>query len=229
MKKIICPFIFLCLFSINSFSQEMSPSSTFGEFYDKQLIRIGETQDSLNFKDIQGSPYLNDQFVLSEILATNNIKYIEIPIRYNIYNDEMQFQKSSGEVFNLNKSIIKSIYLDNNEFVYYPFSSNERSYFEVVAKGKLTLLKRYQVRYIKAEPLKAFADPVPAKFLQTAPSYFAMSENAEAKKIDSVKGLLSILPSNKNEVNDFIKSKKLKIHKEADIKACIEFYNSIAK
>ena len=212
----------------NIASSQTIRNKTFDEFYSKKMIESSISKNSLDISDIQGSPYLNNDFQTGSIVTTSNTNYNDISIRYNIFNDEMEFKGNDNNIYSFEKSTIKNLFIGNTEYVFKAFSiknSLRRSYFEVLTKGTVTLLKQYHVRFEEEQPAKAFADPVPAKFNRLRSDYFIFS-NKEAQKFSGFKDLSELLPDKRTEIEKFIKSKKLKISNEEDIIKVIDFYNS---
>lgn len=228
MKSTLLILITLIIAPIFCLSQEIH-IKTIDEFYTKQMIEKGTTGNTISLENIKGSPYLDDTFLSGEILTTSNTQYTGVPLRYNIYNDEIEFQGKNKEAYNLEKSTIKSVTINKTTLVYRPYAISEkmgRSYFELLVNGKVKLLKRYQVRFEKEQPAKPYKDPVPAQFKTNSPDFYVAIEEAEARKISGTKDLLSLFPEKQAEISAFIKSKKLKTGKQEDLIQIISFCNN---
>ncbi len=227
MKYLFPAIVLFVLFTNNGFSQQII-IKTLDDFYSKQVIERGLSQNTIPLSDIQGSPYLQQDFVPGEVLNTSNTQYAGVPLRYNIYNDEIEFQTKEKGVFCLEKSTIKSVSINNSTFIYRAYASSGklgRAYFELLHDGTVQLLKRHQIRFEKAQPAKPYVDPVPAKFSQKNPIYYIAIEEQEAHKITNAKDLINLFPDKEKDLTNFIKNEKLKINKEEDLLKIIAHIN----
>lgn len=228
MKKVTLLFLTITI-SFSFVQSQPVKNRTFDEFYSRKIIESNFSGNSLDLSSIQGSPFLNNDFQSGSIVTTSNTSFDDVPIRYNIFNDEMEFRGNDNNSYYFEKSTIKSLQIGNIEFIYKAYSNKNsigRSYFEVLTKGAVTLLKRYHVRFEEGQPAKAFADPTPAKFNTLEPDYYIEIGEQEAIRFSNLKNLLEILPSKKSEIEKFTKSNKLKTGNQADLIKIIEFYNS---
>ena len=110
-----------CLIFINpSFGQDSSPldAQTFADFLSLQskgLIKRAILSES----DILGSPYLNKEFILGNIITKTRIQYVDVPLRYNIYNDDMEFEVGENDYLAIsNPKGMKEVRIGESVFVY---------------------------------------------------------------------------------------------------------------
>ena len=85
-----------CAFSIIMF---LSMQSAYAQ---KNLINLGlgDLAGQLHWNntiqppasDIEGSPYLNEEFEIGDVIYGNEYKLNQIPLRYNIYNDDIEYK-----------------------------------------------------------------------------------------------------------------------------------------
>ena len=229
MKKRTYLLFIAFLSSFHLFSQEIY-IRTIEEFYNKKMVSEGISGKTLDLLNIKGSPYFNNQFQKGEVLTTSNTKYIGIPLRYNIYNNEIEFEGKDKKVYNLEKSTVKSVKIDSTEFIYKTFNIKNhfiRSYYEVLLQGKSILLKQYQVEFEEEKPAKPYQDPVPARFKQPKVDFYITKDYSEVQKISNFKDLSSILSDKTKEMEKYIKTNKLKIGKQEDLLDIVRFYNSL--
>lgn len=227
MKKFIYLLLFLFLMSGNLFSQVITIQSL-DEFYTNQTLEKSMNGHSVDYSVFKGSPFVNEQFVKGDILTTSNTKYVGIPLRYNIYSDAIEFEGKNKSAFEFEKSIIKSVTIDTTEYIYKPYGSNNninRSFFEVLLRGKATLLKKYNVRFEKEQPAKPFSDPVPAQFITSKPDFYVAFGESEARKIFALKDFIKIFPDKQSELQQYIKTNRLKLGNQEDLIKIIQYYN----
>jgi hypothetical protein len=200
------------------------------------FIHDGELTIKTLSKDnsIEGYPYLNDEFVSGSIITVNNLKYIDIPLRYNIYNDEIEFQKGDI-VFVLDNPLnYVEITIGSQVFIHSTFGNGasnntvKYSYFEVLnPKMELLLLKRFGVRFNKSVPNKGYYEAKPAEFKLSPERFYLKFKNDAAQEVVKLKTTLLLFGDKSKDVKVFIKKEKLKLRKETDLISIVEFYNSL--
>ncbi|MDX9881927.1 MAG: hypothetical protein RBS73_07655 [Prolixibacteraceae bacterium] len=205
------------------------PSKSLEEFHFSVLTEKSRMGGQYDYSSIQGSPFLNNEFVKGEVTSTSNTIVSDVPLRYNIYADEIEYEEKDKKTFYLDKSTVKNIKIGGSEFIYKAYLLNNklgRSYFEVLLRGKATLLKQYRVNFEDAKPAKAYEDPSPARFKTSKPDFYIAFGDAEAKRISGAKQLSEELFSDKGtEIAGFIKKNKLKTGDQEDIVRIVQFYN----
>ena len=223
MRKIT--FLFLIFISCAStlFAQPVNMGSLrdIQHFLSKEKMLEGNS-------GVQGSPYLNADFKQGEVISTSNTVAKDIPLRYNIFDDEIEFQSNDKKVFLIEKSTVKSIKIGDSEFVYKAYSQNNklnRSFFEILVQGKATLLKQYHIIFEEEQLPKAYEAAVPAQFKPKKADFYIAFDDAEAKRFVGIKDLIELLPDKKTELAEFIKKNKLKVGDQEDIVKAIQFYN----
>jgi hypothetical protein len=191
----------------------------------------GEFRNILTEEDIEGSPYLNDEFIKGSIFTTTKTQFVDVPLRYNIYNDQIEFTDSAGEVMAMtaNEMIEKVVFGGYTmEFAPYLYALKEKSgFFEVLVKGKATLYARPEVLFQAEVAPAAFKDAEPAKFIRKDDSYYIRIGVKAAEEINSKKELITVFPENQNKMEAFIKKNKISIKDRDDLKKTVEYYNSL--
>ncbi len=225
MKKTIV--LFLCMVTLSAYSQYY-PAKSLEDFHFKLLTEKEGNSNRLDYSAVQGSPFLNKDFQQGEVSTTSNTAFNNVLLRYNIYEDEMEFEAEDKKTFYLEKSTIKNVKIGDSEFIYKAYASNNklgRSYFEVLLRGKATLLKQYRVVFEAAKLPKAYEDATPAQFKTSKSEFYIAFGDEEANRISGFKELLDLLPDKKMEVAEFLKKNKLTLGKQEDIIQVIQFYN----
>ena len=200
------------------------------------LYRTNKIQSSgfkmiLTGDDIEGSPYLNDEFINGTIFTTSNYQFVDVPLRYNIYNDQIEFKTPTNEIQALGTpEIVKTVEFGDYKMVYIPYSNARKirhGFFTVEEKGNVSLYSRLEIIYRKAEEPAAYKEAKPAKFIKKSDSFYIRVGLEQAKKVDSKKELLAAFPDHKDEIAAFIKKNKVKTNKPEKLKELVRYYNSI--
>jgi len=239
MKKIIFS-LSLLLFGVGSIAQNEGfiydgglTIKTTSDFYNLQGSDVRNSAAFLKENEIEGSPYLNDNFILGYIITKDDIKYVDIPLRYNIYNNEIEFEKQEA-IFALEDPLnYTEIVIGRQTFIFSSYTSkkdtkrvNNSSYFEALNTNKeLLLLKRYEVLFNKPVPSKGYVDAKPAEFKKSTVRYYLKFGGAAAQEVGSLKATLLFFGDKSKDVATFVKKEKIKFRKEDDLLKIVAFYN----
>ncbi len=177
------------------------------------------------YTEIEGSPYLNDNWSRGTVKAKHNGKTYELAkMRYDAYKDELEYEENQkpyrfgGEIteFVTNDGIFR------NSFPVYE-SLTARSFYQILYDGKIKLLKRTTAR-IQTEKLYSSATQT-KRFIKEESLYLFKNGLLTRIKKDK-KSLLEALGEKQDELDAFIKDQKLKLSKEEDILRLIEKYEN---
>lgn len=231
MRRFILTISFLLSLFTASFSQEAYAIKQAMDFYRTNKLQTGDWKATLSESDIEGSPYLNDEFISGTIYTTAKQKFINIPLRYNIYNDALEFKTPDNVIQAMaTPEILESAEFGEYTVVYAPFSNSKKvshGYFQVVVSGEASLYIKSNIRFNKAQEPVPYKDAIPAQFHKKPDTYFIKVGPAEAKKVNNKKDLIKIFPDHQNEISSFIKKNKTKISKQDHLKALVEYYNAL--
>lgn len=198
---------------------------------DRFLTRITNNQllEGTKKYDAEGSPYLQDDFIMGEIFA-NDGKAPRIMLRYNIYEDHMEFQQ--GETFYALKpeKSVDKVRLGVQVFVVeeYPYKGKSKvGYLQRLDSGKVILLAKKGIDLSEAQQPSAMKYTItPAKFSRTADIYYYRIGN-EIMKVESVKKIIASLPDHQEEVSKFVKENSVSVKDEGELTKLFKFYNSL--
>jgi len=161
-------------------------------------------------KQIAGSPYLNKQFQPSYISKINGAEIRDMALRYNIYNDQMEFKKD-GKVLSiaLPNEVVR-INMGGKVFIYKPYMTARNvsaGYFQVLYEGDYQLLKREQVK-LRSPSEKTNPDDS-LRFERTSPQFYLRYGDGMAHFVYSQKTLIKVLQPISQNVINYIKSNKI--------------------
>jgi len=192
-----------------------------------EIINYGlnNTPDSkkLTEKDIAGTPYLNKNFQNAYILKISGIEVKDMPLRYNIYSNNMEFMKD-GNIFAIAfPSEIYRIKLAGKIFIYKQYQNADKiqhSYFEVLYEGNFQLLKKYNT-ILQIPDKSNFTDSV--RFVAKTPDYYLRRGEGKIYPIISQKHLEKILQPVHQPIIDYIKANKINGRDEQKLIGLMEF------
>jgi hypothetical protein len=200
------------------------------DFY-KQNKFISGSNKPLTESQIKGSPYLNDDFFPGSIYTTQKQHFTDIPLRYNIYNDDLEFKTPAGQVQALaTPEIVEKAVFGSTELVYSPYllgDKTKKGFFVVLKEGKASLYLKPGVLFREGTAPGAYKDPEPPKFVKKSDDYYIRFETGNAILIGNKKDLIATFPDNQDKIESFISKHKIKTNKPDDLKELIHYYNSL--
>lgn len=229
-------FIIILPVLISIFSFARSQSVQFGmkqtmDLYNLNKLHEKGIKSTLSAEDIEGSPYLNDEFISGTVYMIQNQKYEGIDLRYNIFNDQVEFNLPDEEVQILAApEMLEKVEIGSTEMVYLPYSIGKKikkGFLIVLLEGKASLYAKPEIFFKKAVEPAAYKDAQPPAFERRPDQYFIRVGNSEAKLVESKKELLGVFPDRADDIENFIKKNKTKTNDPESLKQLIEFYNSL--
>jgi hypothetical protein len=225
-------FTLLLLTGLTSLLSAQSSTHPLNEFFDS--FRSKQYENAPGEKaDYTGSPYENNDFVEGEIYTIRQEHFDSIPLRYNIYQDKMEFRKPTGEIFNIDPpEFADTVVIKGSKYIYYPFRTGGRTskgFFKMITNGQPVLLGKLNVTFRAGELPGGYKDAVPASFVRMDDDYYLAEIPGDAVKIDGKKGILELLSGHAKELEQFMKQNRTRTGKEDDLKKLMEFYYSLAK
>ncbi|PKP33665.1 MAG: hypothetical protein CVU00_10390 [Bacteroidetes bacterium HGW-Bacteroidetes-17] len=183
----------------------------------------------LSENDIKGSPYLKTEFVLGDILTYNKIHYVNVPLRYNIYNDEIEFEVDKENYLAISSpESIQKIIIGDDAFIY-TVKRNKKGeqfgYYQLLHEGKVRLLSRHNIVFKEATRTTGYKAAESAKFEKNSNTYYLQKENDEPHEISNKKDLVAMLGPQGEKINLLIKKEKLNFRKEEDLIKLVKFMN----
>ncbi|MBS3807998.1 MAG: hypothetical protein KGY60_10880 [Bacteroidales bacterium] len=196
-------------------------------------VEINQNRSFLEER-VDGTPYLTEDYVTSQIYFKEKKKPLHTELRYNVYSDEFEFVRS-GRLFAIsNKEQIDSIEYQGKEFVYGEYTDGSGSIYEAfmhrMVKGDCALYKIYRVEFYEAEPPRTGYDEYkPPRFEEEDPLYcLKMEDDARPREIESFRRgkFLNRFGSLEPELKRYIKDQNIRLRKEEDLIRFLRYYNA---
>ena len=214
-----------------SFSQTLKYADGSSQNMSNVFVNVNSNQSST----IKGSKYLNEDFISTKISSMPDQIF---GVRYNVYDDQMEFQGIDNTVYSLNKDddSIKITFTAANEsysiFSYIDDNGRtKKGYFiKLNNDGENLILKKHRVVFYEEQASKTGYDaPKPAMYKNMKDRIYIKLANKEAvllptKKKKLVKELFS---ENPKIILDFINSNKIKLSNEADLIIFVNYLNTL--
>ncbi len=206
------------------FGQSGQLSNPFVENY--YFYKSFESRKAFTYKDVVGSPYLNDEFIEGTFNLKDTVP-VQLPLRYNIYRDEVEYQVNGINYVVGNPQTLNSITLGESVLVYLPFIE-KGGYYELNEMGKCTLLQKRLVKLKPAEEPKAIVGvAIPAEFVRKFDVYYLVVNETKSFKVKNMKSVLMALNDQQSKIKDFIKQEKINNVKKSNLIKIVKYYNSL--
>ncbi|MCD6598004.1 MAG: hypothetical protein J7L04_09970 [Bacteroidales bacterium] len=182
-----------------------------------------------NYINIEGSPYLFDDFRKGEVLLKDG-KLFKGEFRYDKYVDQVEFKVKQGNFWIANPSYIDYVKIDTTLMLFIQKDieqPDKGSYYIILVSGKIQLILKKGSILQSAEDPKPYIDAKPAKFLDRKDLYYLLNESNTPIRITSKKVLINELSDKSSEISKFIKSNKISYKKEEDLIYLINYYISL--
>ena len=216
---------FALLISSYAFGQTMTGM----DLRDHMLIKLAKDTDR-SVKDFEGSPFLNEQFVTGQVFISGK-KNSAIPLRYNIFNDEMEFRQNDLTYALYPGERILKVILGDETYVVEKYEIRGKmdyGYLTRLDSGKLTVLAKKVVRFTDKQEAKALeSSNTPAKFTRASDIYYYKVGSGEITKAGSLKNLIASLPDHQAEVESYAKKEKLSTKNAEDLNKLAVYYNGL--
>lgn len=231
--KLLITVLALCL-SVYSFAQAglRIQTNEVAQINDlENVVRAWSLNNTYEMKaeDVEGSAYLVEQFIVGVVALNTGAKYSGIPLRYNVYNDMIEFRNNSGKVFNINNpEAISELTIGDSKFIYTDcklHKKNEKLFAEVISEGNVSLLKRHRMKLQPAKKAETHRPAQAPKLVKIPSDYLIRKSDGNTQLFSNKKELLMLLSDKSEEINELIEQQNLSINDEKDLVTIIGYYN----
>lgn len=181
--------------------------------------------------DIEGSAYLREEFLDGRVTLENGVEYNHIPLRYNVYNDLVEFKSSNGEVYNINNpDVVEGIVIGDKIYRYLTCEVQKeevRVLAELLFDGTVKLYKHYRMRIQPGRVAGTHTKAQPPKFVNTPSLFVVEIPGTGLEVINGKKELFAVFGDKSAQIKKFMKDRGLSVKQEADLVKIIEFVSSI--
>ena len=194
---------------------------------DKQLLFNGRIWRNL-YSNILGDQFLFSKVWLKGEVVINDITFKNVPLRYDIFNDQLISMINQGILIQLNKELIKGFILvfENKNYLFENLGNGTGDSFngfgQVLYKGKTCFVMK-QIKKIELLAVDNKYD----EFYQKQNLFILKDGNFF--HISGKKDLIKALSDREEELRKFIRENKIRIKKKdpESFIPVIKFYDSL--
>lgn len=184
-------------------------------------LRIGQ------YENINGSPYLRDEWTKGRVVLANGNFFEGVPLKYDLVADQLLFQTEEGQVLEFVQPV-REFHFEGKDNIYRsgfaPIDNHtSASFYQVLEDGNAKLLKKSD-KVIREE--KAYGTATITKNIMEYTNYYIEGDD-QMVRVKNEKDLLRALQGHEADLKDFIKKNKLKLKKEEDMVQLVKYYNSL--
>jgi len=220
MKQILGILVAIFAFTFTANGQQLINVNGVPQFLDPADSR--DVPDGL--KAIQYKKYLTKDYKPARVDDYKQKAFL----RYNIYDDEMEFVKGNN-IYYLKKDEGRKVRFDDNQkFVIYSLNGETR-YFLAHFDGKSKLLARQVVKFIEATKAESSYDrDEPADYKRKRDELYIALNGQELVKVPrKKKSFYALFGSKTSDIKKYMKENKLGYKKAKDLKKVVEFYDTL--
>lgn len=188
---------------------------------------------SLNSSNLNGSPYLSEEFVDGALTTADGTRIEGLKIRYDIYADEMQFILKS-DTASINRPLaLRSLELEDKKFIYEVYQVSENivaaGYFEVITEDVLSLLLRreLEMEYDVYVPNYGGGGGTKDIKLKKNNNLYTKLGKSTARKIYNKKDFLNAITEHHDTVKSYIKENRISVRKQKELEELVLYYNTL--
>jgi hypothetical protein len=180
---------------------------------------------ALKTQNEKGSPYFNDQFAKSDVVTKGGKAISLAEVRYNVLKQQIEYL-NNDVVYDVQDSILSFKITDTIGKVHLLEKkqlNNKPYFFEVLAPGKIALLKHYTAKtsssedwYTKKKVVTIVHDTI----------YFVMKNDVIEKFSPSKKNILALFADRQEQIKAFMNNNATDLKSDESLKPLFAYYNT---
>jgi hypothetical protein len=180
-----------------------------------------------NYVDIEGSPYLFDDWVQGSVKLANGSLYNNVALKYNQLDGHPLFRNKTGEAYEFTDAVAEFTLDYKNvtkHFITNVSGPTDKAFYETIGDGKTRILK-HSIKYI--QEIKEYNSATGTKKFKGTEKYFLQMDGKLIPIKNDKKAILAALGKKQPELETYIKSNHLDLKEDGDLADLIIYYNSL--
>jgi len=170
------------------------------------------------FSSLEGSAYLNDDWVRGSVILENGDRYDSLLLKLNTFTEDLiTFNERIGAVAIIDKFIVDEFTMDTDKSsenlfrkMYFDKYPKGEHYFNMLYEGKLKLLCWYYTFEKKTSTYKDVAGITRDSYYKLSPIYFIeFPDNTLVKVKSTRKSLINLFPEQKKRIRKLLRKNKI--------------------
>lgn len=197
--------------------------------YNRQLLYNGRIWKS-RYSNIREYEFFLTKNWISGDVTINGRTFVNVLLRYDVFNDELLAMVDPGTFVQLNKEAVAAFKLNyqQNKYLFENFNNKNvnslKGYGQVIYKGDIYLI----IKYFKQIKILA-VDNKYDEFYQTQSIY--LLKDGQIYRISGKKDLYKVLSGKEVEIQKYIRDKGIKLNKKKPetFIPVLQFYDSLKR
>ncbi len=214
------------------YAQVVSPRSSNVQF--DNLMKRGTEINPIYYDEIDGSPFVNKEFVPGTLTLKNGNAYENVGFRYNMHTDQIEF-KEGDEILSFSQpKDLDRVSFDNQTYIYGKYFLKKKpveGYFQLLADGHAKLLVK-RMAEIRSEKMPAsdFGEISYRDYFRLTEEYYITKDDRNLIPVRKSKGsLLKALSEKQAELKKFLEESNLDLKNDVDLGEVVFYYNQLMK
>ncbi|REL24678.1 hypothetical protein DYD21_17640 [Rhodohalobacter sp. SW132] len=182
--------------------------------------------------DADGSPYLFNEFLSGSLTFMNGKTVSDVPLRFNIHEENVQFQ-NNGNIFVLDAEVINKIEITGqNETItlqkgFDARRLSENNFVEILADGDAKFMVKYSATLRQANA--NYGASANTNEFSTTETYYVKFGNEDTERLRRLneRRVLRVFPDHSDEIEQFVNNNNLQLDNADDVAALFKYYNSL--
>jgi len=187
------------------------------------------TQRAVN---VEGSPYLFNDFYVGQISLKNGHITQPMPIRYNSHEQAIEFRYNNN-LFTLTGDGVQSFEfkVDDKLYLFRQGYESQRlsedDFVQVLSEGKITLLVRHFTSFFK--DATSYGNATRQDYYDSSETYFIKVGNNDPERLRNLRErrVMGYIDLHKDKVESFAKSNNIDFTDSANVAKLLNYYNSL--
>ena len=176
--------------------------------------------NQLKYNDINGSPYLSDNFRQGVLLMRSG-QTLTGEFRFDIYANQMEYRKDENIFVIAKPDSISKIEIDDIVVVYRDYSEKDEvktGYFIQLEEGYYSVYQQKTIHFRSASQPKPYQDaPLPARFEDGTDQFYMSAGDSPAVKVANANDIARLCGDKGQVARDYIKKEKINLKRSADL------------
>ncbi len=186
-------------------------------------------QLEFNLPDVEGTPYLNEEFTDGSIYYDGKYRIPSIPLRVNLYNDQMEYKDKNSILAIAKPERIDKIIIDGQTFIFLDKKNKSQvsGYVRKWNEDFPSVITKMQIKFMPKEEPRPFEEAQPDRFVRQNDKHYLLYADGEIAEIKSVKKLIKLLGDHQSELTGFAKNEKISNNDAAELGKLLDYYHSL--
>lgn len=184
--------------------------------------------NQLKYNDINGSPYLSDDFRQGVLLMKSG-QPLSGEFRFDIYANQVEYRKDENTFVIAKPDSISKIEIDELVIVYRDFSEKDevkKGYFIQLEEGYYSVYQQKTIHFRSASQPKPYQDaPLPARFEEGTDQFYMSVGDSPAVKVANANDIARLCGDRGQVARDFIKKERINLKRSDDLISLIRYLN----